>query len=151
MHEPSADIELRIRSDPRLLSVVRAAVEAAARRMGMGERAALELVASVDEAVCNVIRHGYRDAADQPVWISLRELDRGGRKALEVRIEDRTGCRPEDIAPRPFDPARPGGLGMNIIQRSMDTVCYDQRPDGSGLVQTLCKYLDPEPPATSRE
>src|SRR4051812_20580693 len=101
-------IEIRLLSQPRYLSVARAAVEAAAVKMGLPHEAS-RITLAVDEALTNVIRHGYGGREDRPIWVKLAPLTVGGRAGMEVLIEDESA--PIDlkrIEGRPLDEIRPG-------------------------------------------
>lgn len=127
----SFDIEVRILSQPRYLCVVRAAIAAALERYGYSDAACGQFMLAVDEAVTNVIRHGYDNADDQPVWIKLRPSDHDGNDGLTIIVEDQARqVEPEIIRGRDLDDVRPGGLGVHIIREIMDDVEYTKRPEG---------------------
>jgi anti-sigma regulatory factor (Ser/Thr protein kinase) len=143
----TADIEIRILSQPRYLCVVRSAVETAARRMGMADASINLLVLAVDEAVANVMRHGYGEwQCDRPIWVRVKPDDLRGGQAVRVEIEDECGdVDPRIIQPRgnTCDPDHltPGGLGVRIIHQTMDRVEFTRRPDGKGIRLTMVKAL----------
>ena len=141
VHTP---IEIRIDSDPKHLCVVRAAVEQAAMRLGFDEKQAGQIMLAVDEALTNVIRHGYKGARDKPIWIKLRTATNNGT-AMEIVIEDEAAdCDPATFRGRDLDDIRPGGLGTHIIRNTMDSTEYTRRPGGRGIRLTMRRQLDDE-------
>ena len=146
-----ANIRLQIESNTLFLSGVRELVYHVASRIGFADEHCGQMALATDEAICNVIRHGYGRAADRPIWISLRCV--GGvatpetqgsypTTGLEITIEDE--ARQVDltqIKSRDLDEIRPGGLGVHIIQQVMDEVRYEHREDlgGKGMRLTMVK------------
>ena len=139
-------IEIRMLSHPDYLCVVRAAVESAAARMGMGERGCAELVIAVDEAMTNIIRHGYHGRVDEPITVRLWPGEREGRRAMTIEIEDHcANADPAKVLARETDVnnPQPGGLGVGLIRRTMDGVTFASKPTGPGLRLTMYKYVEP--------
>jgi len=137
------DVDIRILSQPRYLCVVRAAVNAAIERYGFDEAACAQFMLAVDEAVTNVIRHGYDGAEDRPIWVRLRPVDADGRDGFTIVIEDEARhVEPEIIRGRDLADVRPGGLGVHIIRQVMDGVEYTKRPEG-GMRLTMSKSKTP--------
>jgi serine/threonine-protein kinase RsbW len=139
------DIEIRIQSQPRYLCVVRAAVEAAMGRLGINPDEITPIVLGVDEAMTNIVRHGYECAEDRPIWVKLSPYANGARKGVEIVIEDESDTDPESIKPMPEDPESPGGLGVCIIERTMDEVEFKRREDNRGLRLRMVKYNAAQP------
>jgi anti-sigma regulatory factor (Ser/Thr protein kinase) len=141
------NIRLQIQSNTLFLSGVRELVYHVASRVGFCDEHCGQMALAVDEAICNVIRHGYGRAPDRPIWISLHcdggiaTPDTHGTSpttALRIVIEDE--ARQVDIATiksRDLDEIRPGGLGVHIIQQVMDDVKYEHRSDHNGLGMRL--------------
>jgi serine/threonine-protein kinase RsbW len=130
-------IRLEVDSDPARLADVRKQVEAFAVAAGLGERGAADLGLSVNEAMANVIRHAYSGATDRPIIVTadLDDLD-----AVQVRVKIRdwgNGVNPMDRPPAPFDPTRPGGLGLVCLKQLMDEVVFTPQPDG--MLLTMMK------------
>jgi len=124
---------IEISSDPRMLAGVRELVSLLSRRLGFDEMSASQIALAVDEALSNVICHGYCRQTGHPIWISLDETGDGQRPGLRVVIEDegkQTAC--ERIRSRDLDDVRPGGLGVHIIHEVMDEVEYTPR-EGGGM------------------
>lgn len=145
----SIALELRLVSNPLLLSGVREMVSSVSRRLGFSEEAAGHLALGLDEALCNVIRHGYKKAIDRPIRIVLLALGgmadpEGGRgqvnptTGLTLIIEDESPhVDLAKIKSRPLDEIRPGGLGVHIIHELMDDVKYEHvQPAGMRLTMT---------------
>ena len=85
------------------------------------------LVLALDEAASNVIRHVYRGPCDQQ--IELR-VERCGSE-LRFELRDNAPCiDPSGIKPRDLTDARPGGLGINIIDALMDAWHMEPLPGG---------------------
>ena len=136
-----APIQIRLLSDPNLLCVVRAAVEAAAGKFGLGHEDSDRLELAVDEALTNVIRHGYGGRTDQSICVTLAPVRHEGAAGVEVVIEDESGKVDLDrIRGREFDEVKPGGLGVSIIREACDVCDYQQRSDGRGLRLMLRKF-----------
>ncbi len=129
-------------SNPLYLSGAREMVSSVARRLGFSDEACGHIALAVDEALCNVIRHGYQKASDRPIWIGLVPL--GGvaqpgvpagnpTQALKIVIEDEARqVDPEQIKSRNLEEVRPGGLGVHIIKAVMDEVKYERRESLNG-------------------
>ncbi|MFT3685233.1 MAG: ATP-binding protein [Phycisphaerales bacterium] len=126
-------------------------VSSIAKRLGFSDEAAAHIALAIDEALCNVIRHGYDKQDERPIWISL--FPEGGVSSpltqgkaspttgLRIVIEDEAKqVDPSIIKSRDLDEIRPGGLGVHIIQQVMDSVNYEHRtgPNG-GMRLTMVK------------
>ena len=103
----------------------------------------------MDEALCNIIRHGYEKRRDGPIWLSLwPSADGNGSAGITVVIEDEARqVDPCCIKGRDLEEIRPGGLGVHIIKEVMDEVRYEKR-DKVGMRLTLVKR---RPPAASEK
>jgi len=123
-------------SQPRYLSAVRAMVSQVAQRFGFSEGECNQMSLAVDEAICNVINHGYQRRDDGRIWVSVWPVEGGG---LRVVIEDvARQVDLDSIRPRDLDEVRPGGLGVHIIREVMDEVIYEHRAEG-GMRLTMTK------------
>jgi anti-sigma regulatory factor (Ser/Thr protein kinase) len=150
MAEPSKEPEMQILmlSQPRWLAAVRALVGTVAQRLGFSDMQCGQISLAVDEALCNVICHGYQRREDGKLWINIWSLnDKTG--GLKIVIEDLAAqVDPAQIKPRSLDEIRPGGLGVHIIREVMDEVRYERRT-GPGMRLTLIKHLHPSGRARS--
>lgn len=146
LNDPQMTIQLT--SDPKWLCVLRAAVEAAGLSVGFTQEQCHKIVLALDEAVCNMIRHGYKNRTDGPIWLTLRRTTTAGRDGIEIILEDACGDVELDrIKSRELEDIRPGGLGVHIIHEIMDDVEYSKRDGGAGLRLRMAKYLAPAEPA----
>src|SRR5882672_4511490 len=112
------DIELHITSTARSLPVVRSAVERMAKLEGFSDDEAYALTWAIDEALANVIKHGYEGRCDQPITITLNPVHSAdGRSGLRVVVRDQgRQVDPATIKSRDLSDLRPGGLGVHIIR-----------------------------------
>lgn len=75
------------------------------------------LVLAVHEACANVIRHAYRGCPDGCIGLCVEQV----RGQLRIRLRDRAPpVDPSCVKPRDLSECRPGGLGINIIDDTMD-------------------------------
>ncbi len=139
--EPS--VRLEIASQPSLLAAARALVSTIAQRCGFNEIQCGQISLAVDEALCNIIKHGYDCREDGRIWISLSKCQPQS-PGIEIVIEDDAQqVDPDGIRSRDLDDIRPGGLGVHIIREIMDEVSYARR-DSQGMRLTLVKRLRPK-------
>lgn len=143
---PSRDPDLRLEmwSQPRLLAAARGMVDHLARRVGFDEVTSGQISLAIDEALCNVINHGYERRPDGRITVSIWAeacVDAAGGNLLVV-IEDRAReVDPATIQGRDLDDIRPGGLGVHIIREVMDLVRYEPR-SGGGMRLTMEKRAE---------
>jgi sigma-B regulation protein RsbU (phosphoserine phosphatase) len=118
-------------SDPRYLPVVRGAIGPLAAAIGWGESECRAITLALDEALANVIRHSYHNSADGLIELECRESAEG----LEITLLDK-GDAPDrsKICAREIGCDQPGGLGTHIIKSVMDTVSYEESPEGNRFV-----------------
>ncbi len=137
-------VRVQILSQPRYLSGTRELIAATARRLGFDETACSQIALAVDEALCNIIRHGYDKAEDQHIWISIWPLNEppdAEPEGIRIVIEDNAKhIDPEAIKGRDIEDIKPGGLGVYIIRNVMDEVVFQQRPEG-GMRLILSKQV----------
>lgn len=129
-------LELKITSDPANLSDVRKRIEQFAQRARWPRESCDAIGLVVNEALANVIRHGYGGATDRPIVVTAEVLN----DALRISIRDWA---------KPFDPSalperdvcevRPGGLGLLCMRTLMDEVKYERLSDGMLLKLTKKK------------
>lgn len=140
-------IRVELLSNPIYLSGARELVASVAKRLGFDDLDCSKIALAVDEALCNVIRHGYGRATDRPIWVSIWPV--GGESAVEgvkIVIEDEARqVDPEKMKGRELEDIRPGGLGVHIIREVMDEARYERREGKVGMRLTLVKKA-PRPP-----
>ncbi len=127
-HRP--EIELKLTSDPMYLCGARELVGCIARRIGFDDMDCSKIALAVDEALSNIIRHGYDKAFDRPIWLGISPISASSDSigGIVITIEDEARqVDPGKMKGRDLDDIRPGGLGVHIIQEVMDEVRYEKR------------------------
>ena len=121
-------IHLRVTSETVHIAAVRQVVQEAAEAIGFGEEDIAAVTLAINEAIANVIKHGYGGQAGQPIEVMIEPVRRGPAVGLQMTVHD---CcphvDPSNIVGRDLEDVRPGGLGTHIIKTAMDEVEYTQR------------------------
>ena len=135
---------LALYSNPKWLSVARAAVERLAEVLGFPVEQCRSITRAVDEALTNIVRHSYSNRLDQPIAMYFRRAQRRHdgqvQQGLEILLCDRgPAVDPCKLQGRPLDEIRPGGLGLHFIRQAMDTVEFTRNGPTNRL--RLVKYL----------
>jgi len=135
-------VELAIPSDPKSLVVVRRAMEKMAGEGGFDSSEVDGMVLAIDEALTNVMKHGYEGRTDCTIHVRLDMIvSAEGRAGLQVIVRDfGKQVNPALIQGRDLNEVRPGGLGVHIIRSVMDLVEYSCPVDG-GMLLKMVKYL----------
>ncbi|UCD30026.1 MAG: ATP-binding protein [Planctomycetota bacterium] len=135
-------VHLSVTSETENVAVIRQAVQEAVSRVGFSESVVAEITLAIDEAVTNVIRHGYDGQPGQPIELTIEKIERQGRKGLQFIIRD-SGRQvdPETIVGRDLADIRPGGLGTHILKTVMDEVEYTRR-QSAGMQLRLVKMIE---------
>ena len=136
-------LKLELRSDPKLLCVVRGALERLTEVFGFSSSDRRSVTRAVDEALTNIMRHCYNGRTDQPIEVCCsrvrsRVSERGD--GLEILLCDQgPAVDPAKLRGRRLDEIKPGGLGLHFIRQSMDIVEY-HRSRGINIFR-MVKYL----------
>jgi anti-sigma regulatory factor (Ser/Thr protein kinase) len=136
---------LAVYSNPRWLSVVRAAVERLTETLGFPAVQCRSITRAVDEALTNIVRHSYGNRQGQPITMYFRRARRRRQCAevesgLEILLCDRgPAVDPSKFRGRPLEEIRPGGLGLYFIRQAMDVVEFRRESATNRL--RLVKYL----------
>lgn len=117
--------EMRITADMGELARIRTEVAEAIRVGGFPETYTNRILIAVDEAVTNIIEHGYEDPADgeieivcevEPETFTISIIDQGEsfdpRSMTDIDIQ------------RHVAQGKAGGLGIFLIRKIMDVVDY---------------------------
>ena len=125
----SSLLRLELKSNPRLLSVVRGAVKSLTVVFGFSAQGCRSMTRAVDEALSNIMRHSYSGLLREPIVLDFRRIQRrpdsGKDCGLEVQLWDR-GVRfdPANAPVRQLGELRAGGLGLHFIRQAVDAVEY---------------------------
>jgi anti-sigma regulatory factor (Ser/Thr protein kinase) len=148
--DPRPDLRLELVSDPRYLCGIREWISQVARATGFDDSAAAQLALAIDEALANVMKHGYDRQPGRPIWLSVFPLHATPDAPSGVRIvieDEARQVEPESIKGRDLADIRPGGLGVHIIRETMDSVVYEKRQP-TGMRLTIIKRHKNQPPCT---
>ncbi len=132
INEPTgpAPVRVELLSQPRFLSGARDLVSAISKRCGFDDTACGQMALAVDEALCNVIRHGYDRRGDGKIWVSMWPIEEPGKNPTGVKIvieDEAKQVDPQKIKSRDLEDVRPGGLGVHIIQQIMNHSYFEKR------------------------
>jgi anti-sigma regulatory factor (Ser/Thr protein kinase) len=123
-------------SDPRYLSIVRAAVGQIGLVLGLTDDSCRGVTLAIDEAVANIIRHAYKNRYDQEIELNCS----AGPDQLEFTLVDRgEPADPAKICAQPLDEVSLSGRGTHLIKATMDEMHYERIPKGNQL--RLIKHL----------
>lgn len=128
--KPDNGYEFRADASLENLQEVRAFIDRAGEKLGVDKGALADLRLAVDEAVTNIVQHGYRGRGG-PIEVDMRAEG----KDVHVRIRDRAlSFSSENVrapqlntefAERPF-----GGMGVFLIEKMTDEHEYRALPGG---------------------
>ncbi len=144
MSRGSLLLKLELRSNPGMLSAVRAALGQITETLGFPAPECRAVVLAVDEALTNIIRHAYLGKHERPIEILFHQIgvtrEGARRQALEIVLVDRgVPIDRSKLRGRPLEEVRPGGLGLHFIRQNMDKVEFSR---GNGKNQLrLVKLL----------
>jgi serine/threonine-protein kinase RsbW len=131
---------LRLAAELKDLSNIRRFVAESAEELGVLPASLPGVLLAVDEAVTNVILHGYGGQGG-PVEIEVS----GSPDALIIHLRDEaapfdpTSVPTPDLEASPEQRA-PGGLGVHLMRQAMDQLLY-RRPASGGNELTMIKRV----------
>jgi anti-sigma regulatory factor (Ser/Thr protein kinase) len=130
-------LEFRLVNDLAAMTRLAEAVEGFVAEHRLPAEAANALYVCVDEAVSNVVAHGYPDGARGEIEVRLRR--RPDSVVLEIEDDgvpfDPLQAPPPDLT-RPLDQRPVGGLGIHLVRKLMDDVSYARR-DGRNVLKLV--------------
>ena len=130
------NIKFTIKSDPSLLEGIRSRVEYYSMEIGFDAKTAGLIVLAVDEVLTNIIRHAYNGDAG---IIEVEFCVKNGDLCFIFR-DFGDYIDPLKLERRPLEVIAPGGLGVHIINKCVDSVEYLPAKD-VGTVTILKKKL----------
>jgi serine/threonine-protein kinase RsbW len=112
------------------LAEIRRYVRDASLRLGGIDDAISEVVLAVNEAVTNVMIHGYREQAGH---LEIAVCQSGEDLIVYIRDEspsfDPNSVPEPDIA-RPLERRHPGGMGIHMMRNFVDEMIYSPSQNG---------------------
>ena len=128
-------MQLKVRAELGQLRRIREFVTDSASALGAESTSFDDLRLAVDEAVTNIITHGYGGPGDIELELSSEGSD------LIVRLRDNAPSFDPNLAPPadlrlPGDRDKPGGLGVYLMQSAMDEIIHRSIETGNELVMT---------------
>jgi len=110
-------------------------VDRVASKNGLAEPTKFAVHLCLEEAVSNVIRHGYGNLAGQRVTVGYTEPQRG--HFVFTVEDDAPPFNPLELhelpAIGPQDPGQLGGQGIRLLRGFADTLEYEPRASGNRL------------------
>jgi anti-sigma regulatory factor (Ser/Thr protein kinase) len=136
---PTEDQQDLLELDSRLSELSRAQVwaEELAQRHGLSEKNLYSIRLCVEEALANIVLHGYRSEPGHPIVIRSWVL----AGTLFLGIEDKAPAfAPTDAAqqistsePETLESLVPGGYGIRLIRHFANSLLYERLAEGNRL------------------
>ena len=135
------DLErLVLRSEISQLAHVLPWVEALAARYALPEKTSYVINLCLEEALSNIVRHGYKGDAGYEIIVEFRS----GEGKLVFIIEDTAPhFQPTESAmaqPTSLEELIPGGMGIPLMRRFADRVEWEPLPMGNRLTLTFTTH-----------
>jgi anti-sigma regulatory factor (Ser/Thr protein kinase) len=134
-HGNNAEAQLTLRSQLADLALVWPWVDALAIENKIPDNTRFGIDLCLEEALSNVIRHGYRGEPDHSITVNFTVDEITG---LTFTIEDQAPPfapvePPELQETRSLEEITPGGQGIRLMLRFARTLVYEQLPNGNRL------------------
>ena len=126
---------LELTADLGKLSRIRDFVGEAVVALGIDAWALDDLLVAVDEAVTNILIHGYGEPGKIELEISVNGSDVLVRLRDQAPVCDVAFGRPVNLK-SPGNRDKPGGLGLFLIRNAMDEVNHQAIDGGNELTMT---------------
>ncbi len=145
MNCEEAEIEVTIRSEPRLLRAIRGMIRGYMENLSFSPEKIEEVVLAVDEACTNCIRHAYEGSNKEKFSLALRcapeyvtiDLSDNGKPASAASLD-----KPMDTSPS-LETLTPGGLGLHLIRNVFDEVIFQPGTTrGNRIIMKLRRTAD---------
>ena len=135
---------LHIAAEVKNLAEIRRFVQEKASALGLDPAMIPNVSLAVDEAVSNVIAHGYQG---QEGAVEIEVSQEGDALVIRVRDEaapfDPTIVPPPDVT-LPLEQRIPGGLGIHLIRQIMDEMTHRVTPQGGNELTLLKRGIEGE-------
>lgn len=135
------NLTLRFSSDLENVALAGACIRAVCAVLGLPSAECSRVENGAVEGLNNVVEHAYQNHSDGPIELHLRQ--EGRQLVIEVVDEGlpnrETGAAKLDFDPEDRDRLPEGGLGLFIIQQTMDEVTYTTQ--GRHHVLRMVKHL----------
>ena len=134
---------LEIKADLGNLGRVRDFIETSLLAAGLSTDKAGELLLAIDEAVSNIIMHGFKSAADGQIELEVQQQP----EALLVHIRDNAPLfdPTQNLNPHleisPLERDAPGGFGVYLLNHLVDRIAYRVTDDGRNELTMLKKTI----------
>lgn len=125
---PSSSQTLTLRNDLAELARLAEFIDTFCAPLQPSEKDRLALHLSLEEAVTNVVNHGYRDAQPHPISVTLGAT--GDRVTATITDESAPYdplARPPVDTSAPLEERAVGGLGVHLMKKLMDDCHYERR------------------------
>ena len=123
------------------LSRIRKFVTKTAMALGVAPTALDDLRLAVDEAVTNIVMHGYGGPGEITVDLSAEGGDLIVRLCDKARAFDAASAAPDEIAP-PDGRTGPGGFGLYLMKQAMDDIAHRPLHPGNELTMMKRNVVD---------
>ena len=118
-------IRVKLPSNPKYISVLRATISEVALKMGFSLEEANDLKLALNEACANVIEHAYQWQKNKSMFVYFYLFN----DRLEVVVKDfGKKVDPSTIKSRELNDFKDGGLGVFILRNLVDNLEYDTTP-----------------------
>ena len=116
-----ATVELALTSDAECIPAVRSSCQELALAIGFDVEQSKMIMLVMDEALSNVIKHGYHGVGGHPITVRMEHVTHECRPGISITVRDRgRQVDPGTIRSRDLDDVRPGGLGVHLMKSVMD-------------------------------
>jgi serine/threonine-protein kinase RsbW len=138
---PEKLLTLTLRSDINEIPRLSTELHTLMQDHGFPEEDILDTQLAVEEAVTNIIMHGYKDGNG-----SVLVLCRANTGTIEIRLEDRAVPFNPLTLPSPdldedIEDRKIGGLGFFLIRQVMDEILY-RYEDGKNILTMIKRKTD---------
>jgi len=152
IHAHKAECRLALRSQLVDLALVWPWVDALAAEFAIPADSRYAIDLCLEEALSNIVRHGYRGEPDRAIFIQFIPNGRAGLTFIiednaphfaspEPREQDETSTSGSELHPAEL---KPGGQGIRLLRRFAGSLRWEQLPNGNRLTITF-----PHPPNSS--
>lgn len=130
---------LKVRASLEALADVRDFINDAAVKLGLPRDAAEDLKVAVDEAVTNIVLHGYAGAEGD---IEIAAEGRNGDVVLTLADNapafDLEGVHGSDLT-EPLESRKIGGMGVHLMRTLTDSLSHESPPGGGNRITMVKK------------